>query len=84
MNTFMNGKNLSRRTTPAELWIAAAPSLRLKIPAVAVHHPVLRGKRDFLRDLRAAEMAAWEAGLSLRAFLKDDQRATTLLERVSR
>lgn len=68
-----------RRSTHAELWIASATSSRLKIPRVAVHHPVLRGDRDFLRDLRAAEMAAWEAGLSLKAY----QHATTLLEQVA-
>jgi len=28
-------------------------------------HPVLRGERDYLRALRAAEMAAWEAGLPI-------------------
>ena len=68
-----------RRNTFAELWIASATSSRLKIPRVAVHHPVLSGNRDFLRDLRAAEMAAWEAGLSLKAY----QRATKLLQQVS-
>ena len=62
MNAFIRGKKSSRRTTPAELWIASATSSRLKIPAVAVHHPVLCGEGNFLRDLRAAEMAAWEAG----------------------
>ena len=80
MNAFMRAQKSIRRTTPAELWIAATTSSRMKIPHVAVHHPVLRGDRNYLRDLRAAEMAAWEAGLSL----KDYQRATTLLEQVAR
>jgi hypothetical protein len=30
-------------------------------------HPQLRGHRNYLRALRAAEMAAWEAGLPLSA-----------------
>ena len=37
---------------------------RLRIPSVTVH-PVLRGDHKYLRALRAAEMAAWEAGLPL-------------------
>ena len=79
MNTLMRLKKSDRKTTPAELWIAATPSSRMKIPHVAVHHPVLRGNRNFLRDLRATEMAAWEAGLSL----KDYQHATKLLGQVN-
>ena len=37
---------------------------RLRIPTVTVH-PILRGDHKYLRALRAAEMAAWEAGLPL-------------------
>ena len=37
---------------------------RLRIPSVTVH-PILRGDHKYLRALRAAEMAAWEAGLPL-------------------
>lgn len=38
----------------------------LRIPRVEVAtHPVLRGDRNYLRALRAAEMAAWEASLPL-------------------
>ena len=79
MNAFMRAKNSNRRTTPAELWIAAATSSRMKIPRVAVSHPVLCGARNFLRDLRAAEMAAWEAGV----LLKDYQQAEKLLSPVA-
>jgi hypothetical protein len=37
---------------------------RVRIPHVMVH-PVLSGDRNYLRTLRAAEMAAWEASLPL-------------------
>ena len=37
---------------------------RLRIPTVTVH-PILRGDQKYLRALRAAEMAAWEAALPL-------------------
>ena len=37
---------------------------RLRIPAVTVH-PILHGDHKYLRALRAAEMAAWDAGLPL-------------------
>jgi hypothetical protein len=30
----------------------------------SISHPVLVGDRHYLRALRAAEMAAWEAGVS--------------------
>ncbi|HXI69300.1 MAG TPA: hypothetical protein VNN22_02970 [Verrucomicrobiae bacterium] len=35
--------------------------LRIPLPAIAAR-PVLRGNRDYLRTLREAEMAAWNAG----------------------
>jgi hypothetical protein len=34
----------------------------MRIPRVLEHHPVLAGDRNYLRALRAAEMAAWDAG----------------------
>ena len=46
--------------------IAARFPAALRIPRVEVTaHPVLRGDRNYLRALRAAEMAAWEASLPL-------------------
>jgi hypothetical protein len=61
----MTPPGTDRRNVSAMLSIAALTSSRMRIPRVVVHHPVLSGDRNFLRDLRAAEMAAWEAGLSL-------------------
>ena len=41
---------------------------RLRIPRIEITtHPVLVGNRNYLRALRAAEMAAWEAGLRFQA-----------------
>jgi hypothetical protein len=63
---------MTLRKTPqqnraAALSIAARFAGRLRIPRVAVTaHPVLTGNRNYLRALRAAEMAAWEAGLPLK------------------
>jgi hypothetical protein len=46
--------------------IAARFRAALRIPRVEVAaHPLLRGNRNYLRALRAAEMAAWEASLPL-------------------
>jgi len=46
--------------------IAARFRAALRIPHVEVTmHPVLCGDRNYLRALRAAEMAAWEASLPL-------------------
>lgn len=42
---------------------AAQVSARSQCPDSLVRHPVLVGPRQFLRALRAAEMAAWEAGM---------------------
>lgn len=39
--------------------VAASKSRRARATA----HPVLRGERKYLRALRAAEMAAWDANL---------------------
>jgi len=68
MNIPMTPRNTHRAGPPPTLSIAARASSRMRIPAVAVHHPVLSGERDYLRTLRAAEMAAWEAGLPLADF----------------
>jgi hypothetical protein len=46
------------------LALAARFSPRRRIDNVSVH-PQLSGNRGFLRALRAAEMAAWEASLPL-------------------
>jgi hypothetical protein len=46
------------------LALAARFSPRLRIDNATVH-PQLSGNRGFLRALRAAEMAAWEASLPL-------------------
>jgi hypothetical protein len=44
--------------------IAARFGSHLRIPRVEiVTHPILSGSRNYLRALRAAEMAAWEANL---------------------
>ena len=67
MNTPMTPRNLHRRSAPATLSIAARISARMRIPRVLVHHPVLSGGRDYLRALRAAEIAAWDAGLPVTA-----------------
>jgi hypothetical protein len=44
--------------------MAARFTSRVRIPQTTVH-PVLHGDRNYLRALRAAEMAAWDAGLPL-------------------
>lgn len=62
MNNPSTPRKTHRRSASATLSIAARVSSRIKIPRVVVHHPVLHGERDYLRALRAAEMAAWEAG----------------------
>jgi hypothetical protein len=54
-----------RRGAAAES-IAARFNSPLRIPHIEPSsHPVLRGERNYLRALRAAEMAAWEASLPL-------------------
>jgi hypothetical protein len=62
----MNRKNNStdRCTDEVRLAIMAPFAPRVRIPHVTVH-PVLSGDRNYLRTLRAAEMAAWEASLPL-------------------
>ena len=58
-------KQYQRKSAAAET-IAARFRAALRIPHVEVTvHPVLRGDRNYLRTLRAAEMAAWEASLPL-------------------
>jgi hypothetical protein len=47
------------------LALAASFTPRPHLDNVTVH-PQLRGHRNFLRALRAAEMAAWEASLPLK------------------
>jgi len=57
---------MDRRNAAAAESIAARFPGRLHIPRVEIAaHPVLRGNRNYLRALRAAEMAAWEASLPL-------------------
>jgi hypothetical protein len=61
--------NLTRLNTTEccknlRLALAARFSPRQRIDNVTVH-PQLSGNRRFLRALRAAEMAAWEASLPL-------------------
>jgi hypothetical protein len=50
-------RNTIRFTTDS----AAAPARPLRRQQVV--HPVLRGRRSYLRALRAAEMIAWERNL---------------------
>ena len=69
----------STRTTlpgnvPATLSIAA----HFSESRVVLHHPVLAGDRSFLRRLRAAEMAAWEAGLPLAEYQRIHQALAEL------
>ena len=58
-------KPYRRNSALAETMVARFRAA-LRIPHVEVTvHPVLRGDRNYLRALRAAEMAAWEASLPL-------------------
>jgi hypothetical protein len=62
----MTLRKAHQQNDAAALSIAARFTARLRIPHVAMTaHPVLTGDRNYLRALRAAEMAAWEAGLPL-------------------
>ncbi len=56
-------KKLDHLSANAE-WIEARFEPRQRIPDVTVH-PVLHGNHKYLRALRLAEMAAWEASLPL-------------------
>ena len=56
-------KKLDHLNANAEL-IEARFQSRQRIPNVTVH-PVLHGHHKYLRALRLAEMAAWEASLPL-------------------
>ena len=62
MSIPLTPRRTHQRNAPATLSIAARVSSRMRIPRVLVHHPVLFGDRNYLRALRAAEMAAWDAG----------------------
>ena len=64
MNTTVMSRNTNRHYAAAMLSIAPRASRHLRIPRIEpASHPVLVGDRNYLRALRAAEMAAWEAGL---------------------
>lgn len=66
MSTLAIPRKVYRRSAAFAESITARFSARLRIPRVeVVSHPILRGERNYLRALRAAEMAAWEAGLPL-------------------
>ena len=63
MNTPMTSHHTDRKQAAALLSITAGALRPLRIPRIEPGvHPVLVGNRDYLRALRAAEMAAWEAG----------------------
>ena len=61
--TILIKKKLEKLRTSAE-FIEARFQPRRRIPSVTVH-PVLHGDHKYLRVLRAAEMAAWDASLPL-------------------
>ena len=66
MSTLARINKPYRKKSVAAETIAARFDAALRIPRVEVTtHPVLRGDRNYLRALRAAEMAAWEAMLPL-------------------
>lgn len=57
-----------RKNSPFDLLTARA-NRPIRIPApIIVARPVLRGDKAYLRALRAAEMALWEANLKFPAF----------------
>jgi hypothetical protein len=66
MSTLARIRKPYQRKSAAAETLAARFRAALRIPRVEVTtHPVLRGDRNYLRALRAAEMAAWEASLPL-------------------
>ena len=67
MSTLALPRKMPRCGAAAAQSLAARFRSRLRIPPVQiVAHPVLSGSRNYLRALRAAEMAAWEASRPLK------------------
>lgn len=62
MNTTIRSKRKIENLSAAGPFLAVRHGSRLRIPEVTVR-PVLHGDHRYLRALRAAEMAAWDASL---------------------
>ena len=64
MSTVIRIKKKLDDLSASSKWIEARFQQRQRIPRVTVH-PVMNGSHKYLRALRLAEMAAWEASLPL-------------------
>lgn len=62
MSTTIRIKRKIEHLSASAAFIAARLQPAQRIPDVTVH-PVLQGNHRYLRALRAAEMAAWDASL---------------------